>query len=99
VSDRVRTVGVGRCVSHRKQAARGESQAGESFQAHRFGLSRSAWPAPQAEKAPYPAMAPVDEYLTGYENSEIAHTSYLVRRPLCLFTLTFSQSGKSVSHG
>jgi hypothetical protein len=54
-------------------------------------------------------MAPVDEYLIGYENSEIALTSLgfrgvnacspLDRRPLSLFTLTFSQFGKSVSHG
>ena len=34
------------------------------------GATRQA-PA-QAEKAPYPAMAPVDEYLTADENSEIA---------------------------
>src|SRR5271168_5248045 len=38
-----------------------------------FGLPEATRPAAaQAEKAPYPAMAPVDEYLIADENTEIA---------------------------
>src|SRR5580658_17820 len=45
VFDPVNTGGIGRVCPLIKQAPIGEPHAEESFHAHRFGLSRSAWPA------------------------------------------------------